>query len=107
MKYWWGVQWVMPGSLSGLFDWWAGYKYKNLEAKTWKAVLLAALWSIWKHRNKCKFREKQSNLENLNELIKIRVAIWVKSNARRLYYSVQDFVSDFAQIKTSAKAIRY
>ncbi|KAL7235779.1 hypothetical protein ACSBR1_019129 [Camellia fascicularis] len=51
------------------------------------------VWSIWKHKNECKFTNAQPNFDELQELIKVRVALWIKSKVAGICYSVQGFVS--------------
>ncbi|KAL7222094.1 hypothetical protein ACSBR1_023915 [Camellia fascicularis] len=33
---WWGIRWVVPGSIEGLLIWWAGFKFKKFEWLIWK-----------------------------------------------------------------------
>lgn len=45
----------------------------------WKAIPLAVFWSVWKHRNDVIFNMVQPNMEELCDLIKVRVAMWMKA----------------------------
>lgn len=102
---WWGIYWAILGSFLGLLEWWTGFQYKKLEARLWKALLLVVVWSIWKHRNECKFTNAQPNFGELQELIKVRVALWIRNKVAGICYSVQDFVSHIQQIRTPSKDI--
>ena len=62
MLNWWGLQWVQPGTVLCLFDWWVGTKLKKQERVIWKAMPLAVIWSIWKLRNDCIFNGNHQNL---------------------------------------------
>ncbi|XP_028122484.1 uncharacterized protein LOC114319652 [Camellia sinensis] len=48
---WWGVSGVQPGSVSGIFQWWTGYRCNNKLKVLWKIIPVAVLWSIWKQGN--------------------------------------------------------
>ncbi|XP_028102995.1 uncharacterized protein LOC114302203 [Camellia sinensis] len=96
---WWGVQWVLPGSVNGLLNWWDGCRMKKLEKKIWKVLLLAILWSTWKHRNDCIFNGSQPNLEDLCEIVKVRVAMWLKASPTQVELSINDLVFNLPQVK--------
>ncbi|XP_028060510.1 uncharacterized protein LOC114264103 [Camellia sinensis] len=40
---WWGMQWVLPGSVTGLLRWWSSCRMKKLEKKIWMVLPLEAL----------------------------------------------------------------
>ncbi|XP_028067001.1 uncharacterized protein LOC114269850 [Camellia sinensis] len=67
----WGVKWIIPDIVERLFQWWNGWKFKKGETQIWKAIPLAVLWSVWKHRNDVIFNKVQPNMEELYELIKV------------------------------------
>lgn len=100
---WWGVKWVIPGTVERLFQWWNGWKFKKGEMQIWKAIPLAVLWSVWKHRNDVIFNKVQPNMEELYELIKVRVAIWMKSTLMGRDYSINQFYSNLQQIRLCIK----
>lgn len=52
------------------------------------------LWSVWKLRNECLFKEANPDFAELTELVKVRVALWAKSNLKEMQYSVYDIVSN-------------
>ncbi|XP_028059454.1 uncharacterized protein LOC114263152 [Camellia sinensis] len=95
---WWGLQWVLPGSVQDLLDWWAGCRHTKMVKKIWSVVPLAILWSIWKQRNDCVFNGVQRSLDALCENIKVIIAVWVKS-AFTLDYFVYDLIRDLNQVK--------
>lgn len=99
---WWGLRWVVTGSIEGLLNWWAGFKFKKFDWMVWKTIPTALLWYIWKCRNDCVFRGTQPQVEELCELVKIRIALWVKYNNPRCVFSVHDLVHCMKQIRSTA-----
>ncbi|XP_028105754.1 uncharacterized protein LOC114304806, partial [Camellia sinensis] len=79
---WWGVVWVVPGSIQGLFQWWAGHSCRNEARRIWSAIPLVTLWSLWKHKNECIFQGTQPQLQDLHELIVTRLAFWFKAASK-------------------------
>ncbi|XP_057426296.1 uncharacterized protein LOC130719702 [Lotus japonicus] len=45
----------------------------------WKTIWLAAIWSIWVHRNAVAFKGEQVNLEEVVDMVKLRSWLWLKS----------------------------
>ncbi|KAI8537901.1 hypothetical protein RHMOL_Rhmol09G0060000 [Rhododendron molle] len=76
---WWGIQWVMPHSFSDLINLWLSYKQKPKVKVIWDCIPFAVLWSLWKMRNEHLFQNKALNWEEGVDLIKLRIAFWVKS----------------------------
>ncbi|CAL5444833.1 unnamed protein product [Camellia sinensis] len=58
---WWELNWVTPDKVEGLV-------------------------SIWKTRNECIFNGKLFQMEELCDLIKVRVALWVKAHSKDSRY---------------------
>ena len=54
------------------------------ERKIWKAVPLAVSWSLWKMRNECVFNASIPYLVELCELMKIKIALWLKSDYKEV-----------------------
>lgn len=96
---WWGTQWVTPSNVDSLFLWWRSCRIKNNLRMIWNCIPLATLWSIWKMRNEFIFQNKGLNWEELADLIKLRVAFWVKSKWKHGEYSVNDFIFRLKSIK--------
>ncbi|KAI7992486.1 hypothetical protein LOK49_LG12G03033 [Camellia lanceoleosa] len=96
---WWGVVWVVPGSIQGLFQWWTWHSCRNEERRIWSAIPLVTLWSLWKHRNECIFQGTQPQLQDFHELIITRLAFWYKAASKRFQFSIHDFLFNFPQIR--------
>ncbi|CAL5367336.1 unnamed protein product [Camellia sinensis] len=86
----WGLCWCIPQSVDALFNWWMGTKLKHPLRKFWEAIPLVVLWSLWKLRNECVFRDAHPNSAELWELIKIRLALWLKASVKNFPFSVED-----------------
>lgn len=100
---WWGIQQVVRGTVEGLLQWWSDWKFNKVELQIWKAIPITIFWSVWKHRNDVIFNEVQPNNEDLCEIFKVRVAMWLKSNMVGRYYSINQFVSNLQQIRQCMK----
>ena len=74
--------------------WLNGYK-----ARIWKVIPLAIMWSIWKLRNEVIFSGRQVGLDDFCDLIKARVAFWVKDHFKGCSYSIQEFIYNLQQIR--------
>lgn len=99
MLVWWDIQAAIPGSVECLLWWWAGEKLKKKEKMIWRVIPLAVMWSVWKCRNECVFRKTIPNLEDLCDLIKYRVAFWLKHVFSEFNFSVQDYVFKLRQVR--------
>lgn len=98
---WWGCQWVTPESIVRLLNWWNGWKFKKGELQIWKALPCTVLWSVWQHRNDIIFNGAQPAYMALVDLIKTRVAIWMKNHSLGKFYYVHDFVDNLQQVRNS------
>ena len=99
MMRWWGMLWVIPGSIQDLLQWWDGHSFKNLSKKLWSVIPVAIFWSVWKLRNDCIFNKCQPNWDDFSELIKVRIALWIKSGVKNINYTVSDFVHNLDLIR--------
>lgn len=89
----------MPGSVNGVLQWWSGSRMKKLERKIWAVIPVTILWSIWKHRNKCVFHGIQPNWDDLCDIVKVRVAMWLKASPTDVTFSVSDLVFNLQQVQ--------
>ncbi|CAL5340992.1 unnamed protein product [Camellia sinensis] len=96
---WWEVQGALPGSVEAVLHWWEGVKLSKKEKLLWKVIPPAVFWSLWKLRNECIFQAAKPHLEDLCELVKIRVALWLNQSFKAFNFTVQDFLSNLRQIR--------
>lgn len=88
---WWKMVWAILPTLISLFQFWNGFRFKNLERLCWQATFYAVIWSIWTCRNETIFNNKKWELEEILDLSKSRMAIWIKGKYNVKDYSVEDF----------------
>lgn len=88
---WWNLTWVCPASLVHLLNFWNSFGYKNLENLCWIACFYAVIWTIWTCRNDAVFNNKTWEIEEIADLSKTRMAIWIKGKFIVKDYSVDDF----------------
>ena len=62
-----------------------------MEKACWEACFFATGWSIWLMRNEIIFKDKQIDEADTEDLIKTKVAIWVKAAFDLKEYYVEDF----------------
>ena len=63
-----GVSWVMPLSVVGLFACWQGHFGRHRNGVIWKVVPLCLLWCIWKERNSRCFEDIECSMPDLKLL---------------------------------------
>ncbi|XP_058215313.1 uncharacterized protein LOC131326521 [Rhododendron vialii] len=88
---WWNIQWVCPSSLAELASWWFENEFRNLEKSIWEVCFFAILWSIWIVRNGYVFNNISTQAWEVVDLIKTRVAMWIKAKFDIKVYIVKDF----------------
>ncbi|KAI8543636.1 hypothetical protein RHMOL_Rhmol08G0234000 [Rhododendron molle] len=88
---WWKIQWVCPFSLVELALWWFENGFRKLEKCIWEVCFFATLWSIWIARNGVIFNNGSALAWEVMDLIKTRVAMWMKAKFDIKVYTVKDF----------------
>lgn len=91
MISWWHIIWVSPLSLKELFQWWRSIRFKNLERLCWLATFYSVIWTIWTCRNDVVFNNKGWAVEDTCELVKTRMAMWIKGKYNTTGDSIEDF----------------
>ncbi|PSS08274.1 Endonuclease [Actinidia chinensis var. chinensis] len=87
---WWGCSWVCPATIFDLMVGWFSNSFKEVEKACWEAIFFAIIWSLWKARNELIFSNVNIVKAELIDLIKLRVAFWVKAKCNINEYSVVD-----------------
>lgn len=63
------------------------------------ASLHATVWTIWTCRNESVFRNKVWKVEEITNLVKTRMGIWIKGKFDSKDYSIEDFKWNLAGIR--------
>ncbi|KAL9683896.1 hypothetical protein QQ045_021323 [Rhodiola kirilowii] len=84
---WWGASWVMPETARNLLESWALLSTSKSYKRVWRTLGYAIVWSIWEERNNRCFQSKTRRVEDVGELVKIRLAWWEKYRSSKCLYS--------------------
>ncbi|GAB2276134.1 hypothetical protein Dimus_010872 [Dionaea muscipula] len=62
---WFGLVWIIPSTLDGLFAWWNGVKFKKdkIAKVVWRMLPVIVCWFIWRQKNKVMFNNKPAEKE--------------------------------------------
>ncbi|XP_058222658.1 uncharacterized protein LOC131332424 [Rhododendron vialii] len=78
--------------------WLEGFKFSNLEKLCWQASFYSGVWTIWTCRNELVFRNEVWEVEEISDLVKMRMTIWIKGKYNIREYSIEDFKWNLAGI---------
>ncbi|XP_058217620.1 uncharacterized protein LOC131328732 [Rhododendron vialii] len=88
---WRNMKWVCPASVPELASWWFASGFSNLEKHIWKACFYATPWSLWLVRNDYVFNYSSKQALELRDIVKTRVAMWMKAKFDIKVYTVEEF----------------
>lgn len=101
MLRWWKVQGALPASVEDILEWWLRVGLTKKERMMWNAIPLVVMWSLWKHRNECLFREVVPSVDGITDLIKLKMAVWFKEVFKEHMFSIHNFIFNLERIKFS------
>ena len=81
---------ILGGLVSNLMDGWA---------KLWTAVPNTIIWVLWKTRNEIVVKDIKPNWVQIVELVKVKLAIWVRYSCRELKVSVHDLMRNLKMLR--------
>ncbi|KAF7127592.1 hypothetical protein RHSIM_Rhsim11G0109000 [Rhododendron simsii] len=64
------------------------------------ASFYSGIWTIWTCRNELVFRNKIWEMEEISDLVEMRMVIWIKGKYNITDYSIEDFKWNLAGIRT-------
>ena len=79
----------------------------EVEKCCWEAIFYATIWSIWKARNNLIFSATPAVKREIFDLIKFRVAFWVKVRCNLKDYSITDIYRNLQGIRKLRSKIPY
>lgn len=74
----WGLQWAFPADLRSAFIQWSPPHKGIFFKKVWLASFSIILWTIWKERNERIFKQSSSSVQQLPNLVLLRLSWWIK-----------------------------
>ncbi|KAL9663373.1 hypothetical protein QQ045_018759 [Rhodiola kirilowii] len=75
---WWGSYWVVPLTMRELLQVWVIPGTTKTYKRFWKTLSYAIIWTIWEERNKRYFSNQRRSIEEAGEMVKTRLAWWIK-----------------------------
>lgn len=97
-----GIMWVLPRSLLELADQWEALLAVS-DPTLWKLIPYSLVWSLWLGRNDIVFRDKSFNREEVWDLHMLRIVWWVKASWKDCPFSIEQFSSNFCNIRMKRK----
>ncbi|CAM8878686.1 unnamed protein product [Rhodiola kirilowii] len=76
--HWWGSYWVAPYTMRELLQGWVIPRSTKTYKRFWKTLSYAIIWTIWEERNKRCFSSQRRSIEEAGEMVKTRLAWWIK-----------------------------
>ncbi|KAL9677221.1 hypothetical protein QQ045_005449 [Rhodiola kirilowii] len=98
---WWGASWVIPGSAKCLLESWLIAGASKSYKRVWKTLGYVILWSIWEERNKRCFQGKKRPVEEIGELVKMRLAWWANYRSSKCPYSTSTISRCIEEVRDS------
>ena len=93
-----GVCWVMPLSIVGLFACWKGRFGRHRNGDIWMVVPHCLMWCIWKERNSRCFEDKEHSMLDLKLLFFKTLLDWFSVWRNHPFSSILDLL-DFSNVR--------
>ena len=87
-----GVCWVMPMSVVGLFAFWQGRFGRHCNGDIWKVVPHCLMWCIWKERNNRCFEDNECSMPDLKLLFFRTLLDWFSVWRNQPFSSILDLL---------------
>ena len=87
-----GVCWVMPMSVIGLFACWQGRFGHYCNGDIWKVIPLCLIWCIWKERNSRSFEDIERSMPDLKLLFFRSLHDWFSVWRNQHFSSILDLL---------------
>ena len=87
-----GVCWVMPMSVVGLFACWQGRFGRHRNGDIWKVVPHCLMWCIWKERNSRCFEDNERSVPDLKLLFFRTLLDWFSVWRHQPFSSILDLL---------------
>lgn len=88
----WELNWVFPFTLKECFVQWKYWAVNPFFKKVWFASFFIILWSLWKERNSKIFQNSSMSIQQLQNLVLLRLSWWIKGWGDPFPYSSEDII---------------
>lgn len=95
----WKVSWVFPLSLHDAFKQWKLFGHGEFFNKVWSAIFFILIWTLWKERNARIFNNSSSSLNELKELVLLRISWWIQGWSSNFPYSSTEILREPSCLK--------
>ncbi|XP_048493141.1 uncharacterized protein LOC104908756 [Beta vulgaris subsp. vulgaris] len=95
----WGLSWSFPETIKNAFLQWQIYGKGIFFKKIWHSIFFIIIWSLWKERNSRIFNNSASSLEEIQDLILLRLCWWIRAWDDRFPFTSSEVIRNPACLK--------
>ena len=101
----WSISWVCPSSIQLALEQWFLPSKSEISRKLWLAGFMVIVWSIWKERNARIFTNKSCSINEIKDLILLRLSWWIKNWNDPLPFSLENIRKNPSCLLTSKNSL--
>ena len=86
----WGISWVWPFSIEAAYTQWKFPTKNKFFQKIWNAAFQVIIWALWKERNSRVFNNTSNSIQEVQNLVLLRISWWSKGWKESFPYSANE-----------------